>query len=85
MCLAAVRFQFGDDEDWLYAGEVISTRAGGFTVRFFYDGKKCVIPDIEQAWVYNVPGSKLDYEAAKILAKAGLGTGEERPVKRRRK
>ena len=54
-------------------------------MQFFYDDKVCMIPNIEQAWVCNVPGSRLDYEAAKILAKAGQGTGEERLVKQRRR
>ena len=56
-------------------------------MQFFYDDKVFMIPNIEQAWVCNVPGSKLDYEAAKILAKAGQGTGDdgEATVKRRRR
>ena len=83
--MAAVRFDLGAD-GFLYVGEVTSTGAGDFTVQFFHDDTVCLIPNINEAWVCNVPGTKADYEAAKALATAGHEdeAREARPAKRAR-
>ena len=80
-----MRFDLGAD-GFLYVGEVTSTGAGDFTVQFFHDDTVCLIPDINEAWVCNVPGTRADYEAAKALATAGQDEAREaRPAKRARR